>query len=493
MRIRLVHTQSLLLIAAVLLTVLSMGALNAWNLRNGFSEFLAARDTDRLEQFATLVSQNAEDAGSMTALKAKGLGIHDLFRQFGVTQGGRPEGRHLQNPQSFQNLESSPGEAFRPPPRQPPDTANNDAFKSRVSIYGTDGVPLLGKRLPTDARLYIERPIRIQGQIVASVRMVKLKAVPDDVEANFLTSQYTSIIFAACMLLIMALLGAYWVASRWVKPLMQVQTATELIAQGAFDTRLDNTRTDEIGDTMRNINRMALSLQQLEGARRQWMADMSHELRTPLTVLSGEIDALIDGVMPLQSSAIKSLKDEVLQLNALVDDLHLLAMSDLKALPCYFEEFDIVTLLEKMVLRFTPRATQSGLSLKLEVITPSEKWVHWDAKRIEQLISNLIDNSLRYTDAPGHVVIKLTANSNHVTIGVSDSSPAVTKADLPSIFEPLFRADAARQRIGAGSGLGLAICSAIVQAHNGSIHATASDLGGLCVQIVLPLHEASSV
>jgi two-component system sensor histidine kinase BaeS len=470
-----------------------MGALNAWNLRNGFSEFLAARDTDRLEQFATLVSQNAEDAGSMAALKAKGLGIHDLFRQFGVTQGGRPEGRHLQNPQNFQNLESSPGEAFRPPPRQPPDTANNDAFKSRVSIYGTDGVPLLGKRLPTDARLYIERPIRIQGQIVASVRMVKLKAVPDDVEANFLTSQYTSIIFAACMLLIMALLGAYWVASRWVKPLMQVQTATELIAQGAFDTRLDNTRTDEIGDTMRNINRMALSLQQLEGARRQWMADMSHELRTPLTVLRGEIDALIDGVMPLQSSAIKSLKDEVLQLNALVDDLHLLAMSDLKALPCYFEEFDIVTLLEKMVLRFTPRATQSGLSLKLEVITPSEKWVHWDAKRIEQLISNLIDNSLRYTDAPGHVVIKLTANSNHVTIGVSDSSPAVTKADLPSIFEPLFRADAARQRIGAGSGLGLAICSAIVQAHNGSIHATASDLGGLCVQIVLPWHEASSV
>jgi two-component system, OmpR family, sensor histidine kinase BaeS len=493
MRIRLVHTQSLLLIAAVLLTVLSMGALSAWNLRNGFSEFLAARDTDRLEQFAALVSQNAEDTGSMAALKAKGLGIHDLFRQFGVTQGGRSEGRHLQSPQNFQNLESSPSEAFRPPPRQPPDTANNDAFKSRVSIYGTDGVPLLGKRLPNDARLYIERPIRIQGQTVASVRMVKLQAVPDDVEANFLTSQYTSIIFAACILLIMALLGAYWVASRWVKPLMQVQVATELIAKGAFDTRLDNTRTDEIGDTMRNINRMALSLQQLEGARRQWMADMSHELRTPLTVLRGEIDALIDGVMPLQSSAIRSLKDEVLQLNALVDDLHLLAMSDLKALPCYFEEFDVVTLLEKMVLRFTPRAMQLGLSLKLEVINPSEKWVHWDAKRIEQLISNLIDNSLRYTDAPGHLVIKLTANSNHVTIEVSDSSPAVTEADLSSIFEPLFRADAARQRIGAGSGLGLAICNAIVQAHNGSIHATASDLGGLCVQIVLPWDAKSSV
>jgi two-component system, OmpR family, sensor histidine kinase BaeS len=495
MRIRLVHTQSLLLIAAVLLTVLSMGALNAWNLRNGFSEFLAARDTDRLEQFATLVSQNAEDAGSMAALKAKGLGIHDLFRQFGVTQGGRLEGRPLQNaPQDLSQvlMGNSRGEAFRPPPLHPPDTANNDAFKSRVSIYATDGLPLLGKKLPSDASLYIERPIRIQGKTVATVRMVKLQPVPDDVEAHFLTSQYTSIVFAACVLLMMALLGAYWVASRWVKPLVQVQAATELIAQGAFDTRLDSTRTDEIGDTMRNINCMALSLQQLEGARRQWMADMSHELRTPLTVLRGEIDALIDGVMPLQPSAIKSLKDEVHQLNAMVDDLHLLAMSDLKALPCYFEEFDIVKLLEKMVLRFTPRAAQLGLRLKLEVINPSEKWVHWDAKRMEQLISNLIDNSLRYTDAPGKVVIRLEAKDMHVSMTVADSSPTVATRDLPLIFEPLFRADTARKRSGTGSGLGLAICNTIVQAHRGSIHAARSDLGGLLIQVALPWDAESS-
>lgn len=477
MRIRLVHTQSLLLLASVLLTVLCMGGLNAWNLRHGFSEFLAARDVERLEQFAALVSQNAEQAGSIEGLKAKGLGIHDLFRQFGLTQ---------DNIAAHQGMSGEASNGFRLPPRHPPDT-NNDTFKSRVSIYTADGQPLLGKRQASDASLYIERPIRIRGETVATVRMIKLKPVPDDVENRFLTSQYVSIIFAAGLLFLIALVGAYWAVGHWVKPLAEVQAATERIALGDFDTRLDDTRTDEIGDTMRNINRMAMSLQQLEGSRRRWMADMSHELRTPLTVLRGEIDALIDGVTPLKQQTIISLREEVLQLNALVDDLHLLAMSDLKALPCYFEEFDIVKLVETITRRFAPRAAQLGLMLKLNVTFNTDKCVHGDTKRIEQLISNLLDNSLRYTDTPGNVVILLEAKDKHVSIAIADSSPTVTAKELPLIFEPLFRADTARQRSGAsGSGLGLAICSAIVQAHRGSIHAARSDLGGLLVQVLLP-------
>lgn len=486
MRIRLVHTQSLLLIASVLLTVLCMGGLNAWNLRHGFSEFLAARDVERLEQFAMLVSQNAEQAGSIEGLKAKGLGIHDLFRQFGLTQGKRQDNIFAQ-----QDMSAANSDGFKPAPRHPPD-ANNDTFKSRVSIYTTDGQPLLGKKQPSDAGLYTERPVRIRGETVATVRMINLKPVPDDVEKRFLTSQYVSIIFGAAILLMVALVSAYWAVGYWVKPLLQIESATERIALGEFDARLDDTRTDEIGDTMRNINRMAMSLQRLEGSRRRWMADMSHELRTPLTVLRGEIDALIDGVTPLKPQTIISLQEEVLQLNALVDDLHLLAMSDLKELPCYFEEFDLVKLVEKITQRFTPRATRLGLKLDLNVTFDTEKSVYGDAKRIEQLISNLIDNSLRYTDAPGSVAIQLETTDNHIAIVIEDSLPAVSTKELQFIFDPLFRADAARQRSRAGSGLGLAICSAIVQAHKGSIHSDMSDLGGLRIQVLLPRDIKSS-
>jgi two-component system sensor histidine kinase BaeS len=113
--------------------------------------------------------------------------------------------------------------------------------------------------------------------------------------------------------------------------------------------------------------------------------------------------------------------------------------------------------------------------------------VRWDAKRIEQLVSNLLENSLRYTDAPGEIHIRLAAHDKHVYIDIEDSAPGVTVEELPKLFEPLYRVDMARSRDSGGSGLGLAICKAIVQAHRGSVEAKPSALGGLQIHIELPL------
>jgi two-component system sensor histidine kinase BaeS len=248
-----------------------------------------------------------------------------------------------------------------------------------------------------------------------------------------------------------------------------------------------------MGDTMRNINQMAAGLKKLEGARRQWIADMSHELRTPLTVLRGEIDALIDGVIPQTPQAMLSLREEVLKLNALVDDLHLLAMADLEALPCYFEEVDAAQLLEGIVQRFALRATQAGLALTFKVDPEATTTVRWDAKRIEQLVANLLDNALRYTDAPGQVVVALRSDdAAMVVIEVEDTAPGVSADDLPRIFEPLYRADASRGRSTGGSGLGLAICAQIAKAHRGALRAAPSALGGVLFHLELPRHGDES-
>jgi two-component system sensor histidine kinase BaeS len=374
---------------------------------------------------------------------------------------------------------------FFPPPPRPIDSI--DAFKDRVALYAPNGQALLGKPLPADAGAHVERPVLVQGKAVAVMHMLKLKPVPDDVEARFLTSQYQSILVVAGVLLLAALLCAQWVANHWVRPLIEIQAATEQIAQGAFDTRLGTHRADEIGDTMRNINRMAEGLHQLETSRRRWIADMSHELRTPLTVLRGEIEALIDGVIALSPQALLSLREEVLQLNALVDDLHLLAMADLRALPCYFEDMDAVALLEGIVQRFALRAQQQGLAIRFANKPQVPLPVRWDAKRIEQMLGNVLDNSLRYTDAPGHVVVDIRSDETQVVIAVEDTAPGVSIPDLARIFEPLYRADAARGREAGGSGLGLAICQQIARAHHGSIRAEASPLGGVKFLVALPL------
>ncbi len=480
MRIRLVHTQALLLLSAVLLTVLCMGALNAWSLRNGFSDFLASRDAERLEEFASLVSTRAEQAGGLDRLLAQGVDLHVLLREFGKTQGALPK-----RPMLPPLADAEPRGLFAPPPQHPP-IDSIDAFKDRVSLYAPNGQPLLGKLLPLDTGPWLERPVYVQGQVVAMVRMLKLKPVPDDVETRFLTSQYQNIVVVACVLLVAALLSALWIARRWVRPLIEMQVATEQIAQGDFETRLNADRSDEIGDVMRNINQMAHALQKLEASRRQWIADMSHELRTPLTVLRGEIDALIDNVIVMSPQALLSLREEVQQLNALVDDLHLLAMADLRALPCYFEEVDAAALVAAVVQRFARRAAQMDITLTLSADLTAPIWVRWDAQRIEQLLGNLLDNSLRYTDAPGRVVVAIHVAERQALITVDDSAPSVAQHDLSRIFEPLYRADASRSRKAGGSGLGLAICEQIAKAHHGAIHATTSPLGGLQFTLCLP-------
>jgi len=454
-----------------------MGALNAWNLRNGFSDFLASRDVERLEAFTALVSSRADEAGGLDALAAQGVDLPVLLHEFGLATGASPRGPLLPR------MTGPEGGFFAPPP---PPIDSIDAFKDRVALYAPNGQPLLGKSLPADVGAHIERLVYVQGKAVAVMHMLKLKPVPDNVEARFLTSQYQGILLVASVLLFAALTSAQWVVRHWVRPLFEIQAATKKIAEGAFSTRLSTQRDDEIGDTMRNINRMAEGLQKLEISRRQWIADMSHELRTPLTVLRGEIDALIEGVRAMSPQALQSLRDEVLQLNSLVDDLHLLAMADLRALPCYFEDMDAVELVEGVVQRFALRASQQGMTLHYKHTPHAHIPVRWDGKRMEQLLSNLLDNSLRYTDAPGLVFVDIQSDADQVTILVEDTAPGLSPMDYSRIFEPLYRADPTRNRETGGSGLGLAICQQIAKAHHGVVRAEASQKGGVRFLLELP-------
>ncbi|MFZ4480293.1 MAG: hypothetical protein ACOYNZ_10435, partial [Rhodoferax sp.] len=167
MRLRLVHTLSLLLLSAVLLAVLAMGAVTAWNLRNGFADYLMARDVERLEQFAAFVAQSAEQAGGLQAMARAGVNIHRLMGQFAQQQGIRRD-------------HPPPGEgpgpdSFRPPADRRPPPGGPDAFGERVWIIQSDGTPLWGRPLTPDQAVLVERPVRVRGELVAMARMRKLQ------------------------------------------------------------------------------------------------------------------------------------------------------------------------------------------------------------------------------------------------------------------------------------------------------------------------------
>ncbi len=485
MRFRLTFTLSAWLLGAVAISVLAMGGFTSWHLSQGFTAYLQARDLERFERFVALVAQRLPVDARTPSGEAGAPNMPALLREMAVGEGLVPLRGPLGPPgppgRARPELENPPGPPGRPGPPQA-----GDGFGSRVALAWPDGRFWAGPPISMDEPGVIERPVNVDGKTVALARLRPLAPASDAIEGQFLRQQFVGIAGVAAGLLLLALVSAVWLARQWIRPLVAVQDATARIARGELGVRVPTGRSDEIGDVVRNVNAMAESLQSIEGARRRWMADLSHELRTPLAVLRGEIEALVDGVRPMTKAAMTSLQEDTLRLGALVEDLHLLAMADLQSLPCTFEDTDATELVQSVIQQHAGMAASAGLALAWHHDMPGAAPVQWDRRRIEQVMGNLMQNSLRYTDAPGRIALDLKTTPGGVQLMVEDSAPGLAPNDINRIFEPLYRADSARSRHNGGSGLGLAISAAIVHAHGGTIRARPSPLGGLRIEVDLP-------
>lgn len=469
MRLHLVHQLTALLVAAVLLAVLLLSLAVAWNLRTGFSDYLRTRDQAELDRLAQKVAQLHADDPGLLRLRASRGSMKALIDEL------------------VPGLQSGPGPGPEPG-TGPPGLRLHEPHShvlQRAHIVDSQGLNIAGPPMPADT-LRLRSALRIGGAVVAYAEVAQVPQL-EPVDAQFLRRQLVGL--GAVSLLTLALVGlsAMWVARRWSQPLRALQAAAQRMATGDFGVAMPSSQTVELAQLGEAMSRMAASLQTLEGARRRWLAQISHELRTPLTVLRGELEAIQEGVRSPTPELMTSLRDEALHLTRLVNDLHTLAIADLDGLPCSFDWGDAGGLIERAATRFAPLAAQAGLLLHVRPVSAAP--IYWDFDRIAQLLGALLDNSLRYTQAPGRVEVFCTADASArvFRIEVSDSAPAVAAADIVHLFEPLFRSSRPVQnRARHGSGLGLAIAKAIVTAHAGQIEASLSPLGGLCVTVELP-------
>lgn len=495
---RLVHQLSLLLMATALAAVAAVAGLVVWNLRAGFSDYLQMQDGEHLTRLTEAAERDLERRTSLPTDWRPVL--RDWLDAARVSPGraGVADG-----PSS--GVEALPGAAVLAPPRgpaaeartgpdprrDPPGRRDPGNFGARVLVLSADGTTPLAGRRELMHRPGQVRAVTWRGEAVVLLRLAERAGPVEGVDASFLRRQYLGLAGVAAGVLLVALVLARWVAVRWSRPLAQAQAAARRIAAGEFDVRLPVPRAgaSEIADLHGDINAMAQSLSRLELSRQRWIAELSHELRTPLAVLRGEVEALADGIRPLGPAAVASLQDEVGRLSRLVEDFHLLATSELRALPCEFGDVAPVALLQAAVERVAPRARSLGLVLEaaLPAALPAARW---DAVRVSQLLANLLENSLRYTQAPGRVTLTARTLGAAIEVRLEDSPPGVPQADLTRLFEPLYRADPSRSRAFGGSGLGLAIARAIAQAHGGQLLAEPSALGGLAMVLTLPLRPA---
>ncbi|MGD6804098.1 ATP-binding protein [Rossellomorea vietnamensis] len=212
----------------------------------------------------------------------------------------------------------------------------------------------------------------------------------------------------------------------------------------------------------------------LDKLRKDFIANVSHELRTPIAMLQGYSEAIIDDIAASEEEKkeiAKIIYEESLRMGRLVNDLLDLARMEAGHITLNYEKTDISAFLERVTNKFQGIAKEKNIELSFigEKSNDQEQLIYIDPDRIEQVLTNLVDNALRHTPDTGHVHVNYKPTKSGVLVEVSDSGSGIPEEDLPFVFERFYKADKARTRGKSGTGLGLAIARNIIDAHNGQI------------------------
>lgn len=355
-----------------------------------------------------------------------------------------------------------------------------------VVVGNSWGAPL-GQTL-TPAPNIPGTPIVVDGQTVGMLfsESDMMRGVFHPAAQEFLNQVNRSIVLAGLAAGALALAFGFILFRQITAPLQTLATASEKIAAGELAARASVRGNDEIARVAGSFNTMAESLARSETARRNMLADIAHELRNPISVIQSHLEAMMDGVFPLNQAQIASLHDETLLLSRLVGDLRELALAEAGQLALTRERTDLRARIELTVAAFQPQAHEQQITL-LTMLAENIPPLNLDAQRIDQVLRNVLSNALRYTPANGSVSVKLLRAENCARVEVRDTGTGIAPDVLAHVFERFWRGDESHSRTHGGTGLGLAIAKQWIEQHGGEI-GVESELGkGTMVWFTLPL------
>lgn len=473
MKLKLWHKVAITIIITSSVTLLVTLLLMEHSLKNNFLNYLNNRAQEELKPIITTLSEHYRQENDWETLRNNRRMWRSLL---GRTQPDQRRPAYKLNRPSESNHRPPMHRRGKPP--KPP---------LRLTLLDQNKQYIAGKPQHSSTPFYI--PIHLDETIIGYLEIEKISKLSNAVEQSFSQQSAQHFVYIGLLSLALSSLSAWLISTYLHRRIKPLTTHAQQLSQGQYQYRTPNGHNDELGQLNNDLNHLAVTLEKNRHARQQWIADISHELRTPLAILHGELEALEDGIRPLNQAAVQSLSSEIERLNKLVNDLYQLSLSDLGALTYQKDWIDPFSCIESVSRHFESRLHEKQLSLRKQCHnggSTQKPTIYADSERLKQLFTNLLENSIRYTNAEGRIEIHCREQAQQYIIELQDSSPSVAPEQLPHLFERLYRTEESRNRETGGAGLGLAIAKEIMIAHQGNIQASPSPLGGLTITLIFP-------
>lgn len=464
------------IISTAVISVLALQLLQRHNFQQGLRHYSETHLLERFEPISTTLIERYQQNGNWNFIK----GSHTLNLNRLVNRSSTFD---LQN----QDFASQSLNARRNLGRKLGRDLASPRTLAMLSILDADLNWVAGKR---HHRHGATKAMTLNGDTIGYLAIAPTGKLTKKIDRRFAKQQDSDRLWASLAILIGALLSAILISRNLGKPIKHLNEQVQNLSDGKYDIEFTEQRSDELGSLAINVNKLADTLRSNRDQRRQWISDISHELRTPVAVLNAELECIQDGLQALDLDAINNLKSEVERINLLIDDLHQLTQADSGTFTLNLITTDIRKEIEATLHGYADQFEQHQITVSTDLDKLPKVWC--DPDRIRQVISNLLQNTLRYTDPSGVLHIAGHAINNEVHLVFEDSTPSVPDESIEYIFDRLYRVDPSRSRTTGASGLGLSICASIIKLHKGNITARKSALGGLAIHIELPINQTGS-
>lgn len=288
-------------------------------------------------------------------------------------------------------------------------------------------------------------------------------------DINFKNSINKSIIISGIITLIIIIVISLYFSKQFSNPIKEVANMSVNLSKGKFNTKSNiNSNMEELEDLRKSVNILADKLKYQDMLRRRLVSDISHEVRTPLNVLQNNLEAMIDGVLPITSERMNHLNDEVIRFGRLLNNLNILKEFEVESMKLNFQTIFLDELIRDVYKDFYTAAEEKNIKIDYYIESKKDYRITGDKDKLKQVFINLISNAIKFTDKDGKVSVSLYYNNKNIVVEVKDNGIGINKDDLPFIFERLYRGDKSRHKI-EGSGIGLAIVKSTLQLHSASI------------------------